>query len=75
MGDRELCWRAPPKGRTLRFCISCANRAFDVDVNYPYLSASVIMRAGLPIGLVWVSQGGKDTTNTELPPAVDLILV
>ena len=56
------------------FYLMCA-RAFDGDVNYPYLSGSVIMCAGLPIGLVWVSQGRKDTTNTEPPPAVDLILV
>jgi hypothetical protein len=56
------------------FYLMCA-RAFDVDANYPYLSGSVIMRAGLAIGPVWVSQGRKDTTNTELPPTVDLILV
>lgn len=70
-----MCWRAPPKGRTLRFSISCVNRAFDVDVNYPYLNGSVIMRAGILISLVWVSQGGKEAIRTKLRPAVDTILV
>ena len=55
--------------------MSCANRAFDIDVNYPYLNGSVIMRAGLLINLVWVFQGGKETTRTELQRAVDFTLV
>jgi len=44
---------------------------FDVNVNYPYLSGSVIMFIGFLISLVWVSQGGKETTGAELRPAAD----
>ena len=75
MSVTELCWTDLPKGRAVRFSISCAKRALDVDVNYPYLNGSVIMYVRLPIGLVWGSQDRKDTTSVELSPAIDLILV
>jgi len=42
---------------------------FDVNVNYPYLSGSVIMFIGFLISLVWVSQGSKETTDKRLQPA------
>jgi DHA1 family multidrug resistance protein-like MFS transporter len=45
-----------------------AGFVFDVNVNYPYLSGSVIMFIGFLISLVWVSQGRKETTNAVLQP-------
>ena len=40
-----------------------AGLLFDANVNYPYLSGSVIMFIGFLISLVWVSQAGRETTS------------
>jgi DHA1 family multidrug resistance protein-like MFS transporter len=48
-----------------------AGFVFDVNVNYPYLSGSVMMFIGFLISLVWVSQGRKETTGAGLQPAAD----
>ena len=48
-----------------------AGFVFDANVNYPYLSGSVIMFIGFLISLVWVSQGGKETISADLQPAAD----
>jgi len=44
---------------------------FDVNVNYPYLSSSVIMFIGFLISLVWVSQGRKEATSPGVQLASD----
>jgi len=38
---------------------------FDVNFDYPYLSGAAILFTGFLIGLVWISEGSKDTTNME----------
>jgi DHA1 family multidrug resistance protein-like MFS transporter len=43
---------------------------FDVDVRYPYLSGAAIMFFGFLIGLIWVSQGSKDSA-AELRSAAE----
>jgi DHA1 family multidrug resistance protein-like MFS transporter len=48
-----------------------AGFVFDANVNYPYLSGSVIMFIGFLISLVWISQGRKETTGVGLQPAAD----
>ena len=48
-----------------------AGFVFDVNVNYPYLSGSVILFIGFLISLVWVSQSGKEITGAGLQPAAD----
>ena len=48
-----------------------AGFVFDVNVNYPYLSGSVIMFIGFLISLAWVSQDVRKTTSAGLQPAVD----
>ena len=48
-----------------------AGSIFDVNVNYPYLSGSVIMFIGFLISLVWVSQGTKETTSPGVQLASD----
>ncbi|OQY18770.1 MAG: hypothetical protein B6I34_10310 [Anaerolineaceae bacterium 4572_32.1] len=48
-----------------------AGSIFDVNFDYPYLSGSVIMFIGFLISLVWVSQGGKETTSAGLQPAAE----
>jgi DHA1 family multidrug resistance protein-like MFS transporter len=44
---------------------------FDVNVNYPYLSGAAIMFVGFLISLVWISQGGKETSSAGLQPAAE----
>ena len=41
---------------------------FDANVNYPYLSGSVIMFIGFLISLVWVSQARKEVASAGLQP-------
>jgi DHA1 family multidrug resistance protein-like MFS transporter len=41
---------------------------FDANVNYPYLSGSVIMFIGFLISLVWVSQARKEAASAGLQP-------
>ena len=48
-----------------------AGFVFDANVNYPYLSGSVIMFIGFLISLVWVSQAGKETPSAGLQTAAD----
>jgi len=44
-----------------------AGFAFDMNFNYPYLSGAAILFIGFLISLVWVTQGGKETTGEILP--------
>ncbi len=47
-----------------------AGFAFDMNVEYPYLSGAVIMLIGFVISLVWVSQGTTGATEAGPKPAV-----
>jgi DHA1 family multidrug resistance protein-like MFS transporter len=48
-----------------------AGFVFDVNVNYPYLSGSVILFIGFLISLVWVSRARKENPSAGLQPASD----
>jgi hypothetical protein len=43
-----------------------AGFAFDMNFNSPYLSGAAILFIGFLIRLVWVTQGGKETTGEIL---------
>ena len=43
-----------------------AGFVFDVNFDYPYLSGAAILFIGFLISLVWVTQGGKETTGVML---------
>ena len=45
-----------------------AGFAFDMNFNYPYLSGAAILFIGFLISLVWVTQGGKETTGETRHP-------
>jgi len=48
-----------------------AGLAFDINVNYPYLSGGVIMFIGFLLSLVWVSQEKRETVGGGLQPSPD----
>ena len=48
-----------------------AGLLFDVHVNYPYLSGSVIMLVGFLISLVWVAQRPRGAAGTGWQPVGD----
>jgi DHA1 family multidrug resistance protein-like MFS transporter len=48
-----------------------AGFAFDLNINYPYLSGGVIMFVGFLLSLVWVSQERRETVSSGLQPSPD----
>jgi DHA1 family multidrug resistance protein-like MFS transporter len=48
-----------------------AGFAFDININYPYLSGGVIMFIGFLLSLVWVSQERRETVSGGLQPSPD----